>query len=291
VKPEAVVRTERVLGVAAEEWTQVASRGYALGDRWRIRLRDGRTVFAKRAIDAPTAESLRTEHGVYVALRAPFMPPLLGWEEAELPLLVLADLSGAQWPPPWTAGAIEAVLDTLAEVAATRPPGGLRRLAAEPPETWHAVAREPGPFFALGLCSESWFEQCLPTLLEASHPALLDGEALLHFDVRSDNLCIHEGRAILVDWNLACVGSSAFDIAFWLPSLTLEHGQQPEGLVRDRPDVDAFAAIVAGFFAARAGLPAPPGAPTVRSFQLAQLEVALPWAARVLGLPMPKARQ
>jgi hypothetical protein len=33
-------------------------------------------------------------------------------------------------------------------------------------------------------------------------------------------------------------------------------------------------------------LPAPPGAPRVRGFQRAQLEVALPWACRVLGLPV-----
>jgi hypothetical protein len=44
---------------------------------------------------------------------------------------------------------------------------------------------------------------------------------------------------------------------------------------------------VAGFFAARAGLPAPEGAPTVREFQLRQLEVALPWAARELGQAPP----
>jgi hypothetical protein len=31
------------------------------------------------------------------------------------------------------------------------------------------------------------------------------------------------------------------------------------------------------------GLPPPEGAPAVRGFQLAQLEIALPWACRVLG--------
>jgi len=124
----------------------------------------------------------------------------------------------------------------------------------------------------------------LPALLEASRPGMLEGDALLHFDVRSDNLCIRGDRAVLVDWNLACVGNPAFDVAFWLPSLTLENGPQPDELADDCADVNAFAAVVAGFFAARAGLPPPPGAPAVRAFQLAQLEVALPWAIRVLGL-------
>ena len=57
-------------------------------------------MFAKRAIDDATAQWLRLEHRTYSALRASFMPELLGWEDAELPLLVLEDLSTAHWPPP-----------------------------------------------------------------------------------------------------------------------------------------------------------------------------------------------
>jgi hypothetical protein len=87
---------------------------------------------------------------------------------------------------------------------------------------------------------------------------------------------------VLVDWNLACVGNGAFDVAFWLPSLRLEDGPEPwEVMTQAGP----LAAAVAGFFAARAGLPPPEGAPTVRDFQRRQLDVALPWAARELGLP------
>jgi len=49
-------------------------------------------------------------------------------------------------------------------------------------------------------------------------------------------------------------------------------------------DVEEFAAFVAGFFAALAGLEPPKGAPRVRGFQQAQLEAALPWARSVLGV-------
>jgi hypothetical protein len=53
-------------------------------------------------------------------------------------------------------------------------------------------------------------------------------------------------------------------------------------------DVDpGLAAVVAGFFAARAGLPAIAKAPGVREVQLAQLVVALPWAARRCGFAVP----
>lgn len=284
MKPAAVTRTERVLGVAAEAWTPVTGRGYALGDRWLVQLENGTTAFAKRALGEPTAEQLREEHAVYAGLGAAFMPRLLGWEDGPLPLLVLEDLSAATWPPPWSEDSVEAVLETLAAVAATDPPGGLRRLAADPPVGWPEVARDPEPFLGLGLCPAAWLEEALPSLLAASDPARLDGGALLHLDVRSDNLCLHDGRAVLVDWNWASVGNPAVDVAFWLPSLTLEGGPRPDEVARLAPGASELAAIVAGFFAALAGLPPPAGAPTVRPFQLAQLEVALPWAIRVLGL-------
>jgi hypothetical protein len=57
------------------------------------------------------------------------------------------------------------------------------------------------------------------------------------------------------------------------------------GAARDLPGADAFAAWIAGFFAARAGLPPPPTAPTVRPLQVAQLREALPWTVQVLDLP------
>jgi hypothetical protein len=284
VKPEAVARTELALDATAASWTPVASR-YALGDRWLIRLEDGRTAFAKRAIGAATAEWLRLEHRIYSALRAAFMPELLGWEDAELPLLVLEDLSAAHWPPPWPRGSVEAVLRTCGEIAATPPPDGLSRLADDPPWSWRDVAADPAPFLGLGLSSATWLDEALPALLQASDPSRLDGDTLLHGDARSDNLCIRDERVLLVDWNWACVGNPSVDVAFWLPSLTLEGGPEPDEIVRAYPGAAELAPIVAGFFAATAGLPPPAGAPGVRSFQLAQLEVALPWAVRVLGLP------
>jgi len=121
-------------------------------------------------------------------------------------------------------------------------------------------------------------------LLEPGRTCALAGEAFLHLDVRSDNLCLRDERAVLVDWNLAHVGNPLLDIVCWLPSLKLEGGPDPWELVADS---QGFAALLGGFFASRAGLPPPPTAPTVREFQRRQAEVALPWAARELGLPPP----
>ena len=200
-------------------------------------------------------------------------------------MLVLEDLSDCVWPPPWTREGVDAVLATLERVAATPPPDGTPLLEddRESVSGWHAVAADPAPFLSLGMCEHDWLETVLPKLIGAADAAVLGGEGLLHLDVRSDNLCLREGRALLVDWNWAAVGNARIDVAFWLPSLVLEAGcAQPEDVIGDEPEL---AALVAGFFAPRAGLPPPVGAPAVRGFQRAQLEVALPWAIRSLELP------
>lgn len=63
-------------------------------------------------------------------------------------------------------------------------------------------------------------------------------------------------------------------------------GPKPTAVADCRPEV---VAIVAGFFAARAGLPAVPRGPLPRGSQQAQLRTALPWAIEVLGLaPLDK---
>ena len=102
--------------------------------------------------------------------------------------------------------------------------------------------------------------------------------------VRSDNLCLRDGAAVLVDWNWAVVGNPTVDLAGWASSLTSEGGPPPESVAPDAPEL---ASLLAGYFAAQAGLPAPAFAPRVRQVQLSQARVALPWAARALGIEEP----
>jgi len=281
MKPEAVVRAERLLGGQAESWRRVESRGWTRNEHWTIVLRGGARAFLKEAWVPPSPEWLRQEAEVLSLVRGPFAPELLAFEDGERPLLVLEDLSdGPHWPPPWRPGDVEAVLATLEEVAALRV-DSLPRLEALP--GWHEVADDPALFLSLGFASAGWLERALPELLAAQDGVDTSGDALLHADVRSDNLCIRDGRAVLVDWNHACLGHPELDVAAWLPSLALEGGPGPREVGR----ADEFAAHVAGYFAALAGLPPPEGAPRVRGFQLAQLGVALPWACAVLGLEPP----
>jgi hypothetical protein len=264
-------------------------RGYTPAERWVVELDDGRSVFVKVGINELTAGWLRDEQRVYAALEAPFMPRLLGWADGDRPMLVLEDLSSAAWPPPWTDSRVASVLQTLREVAATPPPPWLSPASSSGllDRGWPSVREDPGPMLSTGIVDRAWLESAFPVLQAAADACLLDGDELLHLDVRSDNICFRpDGSAVLVDWNLAVVGNARLDIAAWLPTLVSEGGPSPETILADAGPEAAF---IAGFFAARAGQPPIPGAPAIRPLQLEQLRHALPWACRELGLPLPFA--
>ena len=93
MKPDAVLRTERVLGVEAESWTPVVSGGWSRNEHWTIVCKDGTRAFLKLASIEPSPQWLRDEVRVYECVEGPFMPRFLGWEDGEQPLLVLEDAS------------------------------------------------------------------------------------------------------------------------------------------------------------------------------------------------------
>jgi aminoglycoside phosphotransferase (APT) family kinase protein len=213
------------------------------------------------------------------------MPRLLGFDDdGAVPVLALEDLSDATWPPPWTDALVAAVMRSLDEVHRADPPPHVDRMHATPGSGWGAIARAPAHFLALALCSSAWLAGALPRLLEAEARAPLEGDALVHLDVRSDNVCICGGQAVLVDWVEARIANPDLDVAFWLPSLAAEGGPQPEAILPAAPELAAW---VAGYFASRAGEPPIADAPHVRPLQLMQARTALPWVARALGLPPP----
>ena len=201
-----------------------------------------------------------------------------------VPMLVLEDLSTGYWPPPWRLSDVERVMSVLETLHGTAPPAGLGPIQREQFEGWPRVARDPEPFLRLGLVPKEWLDQALPTLIEAEAAARLEGDELLHLDVRSDNICLLPDRVVLVDWNNVCLGNGSFELASWLPSLHAEGGPTPWSML---PGAAEFASALSGYFAALAGLPSPEGAPKVRTVQFQQLRTALPWAVRELGLPVP----
>ena len=245
-------------------------------------LENGETAFVKIATNAPTAAWLHTEHHLYTHLPPGVpRPTLLGWCAQPMPALALTDLSAAHWPPPWSEARIHAVLHTL-KTLSTTPVHGLPPISAALATGWHTVASDPGSFLRLGLVTPSWLTAHISALQCAAQLAEIQGTHTLHLDVRSDNLCIVDGTACLVDWNHACQGAAPVDAAFWAPSLRAEGGPPPEDLLGHAP---GLAAVVSGFYAHRAGLSDIPHAPSVRPLQQTLLHAALPWVIRALQLP------
>ena len=290
--PDDIDRIERALGWRPTSFRPAtADRGTTeTAARWIVADREGtdsdrRSAFVKVGATGLTAGWTRTEYRTYRSLHGWFLPEVLGFDDdGTCPVLALEDLSGADWPPPWTDERVAGVLDALAAIAETPPPGHLTSELGDDGADWRNVAADPEPFLALGLCSASWLEGALAALTAAADGAPLQGDALVHLDIRSDNLCFRDGRVVVIDWNHARRANPDLDVAFWLPSLHAEGGPPPDRIL---PDAPGLAAWVAGYFCARAGLAPIPDAPHVRPLQVQQSRTALPWAARGLGLPPP----
>jgi hypothetical protein len=257
--------------------------GYSTADRFAVTLADGRSVFVKSAEAPNLAGWLRREHEVYAALSGTFIPELVGWDDDGVrPVLAIEDLSDADWSPRWDEARVAAVLAALDELAgATAPPDTppVRESFAELFDRWRVVEADPGPFLSAGLRDREWLHRALPVILAAVDAAPVDGDRVCHLDVRSDNLCFRDGRALLVDWNWTSLANPAVDVAAWLPSVRVEGGPPPWEVL---PDAGDLAAWIAGVWAAVVGLPPPETAPHVRDLQRRQLAVALDWIDREL---------
>jgi hypothetical protein len=277
-----------------EAVTQVG--GFSPGLAVRVLFANGRRVFVK-AISAecnPESPAIyRAEAGFAAALpRAVPAPRLLGfWEVDGWVTLVFEDLDGHPPALPWQPAELDRVLAALAELSDILTPSpipaptiqtafgaefeGWRRLRAQPD-------RQPQV--------DAWAGDNLDLLadIEAAWPEAAAGDTLLHADIRADNILLTENRVVLVDWPWARIGAAWIDLLFMLPSVAMQGGPQPQEVFDAHPvartaDPDAVTSVLAafaGFMMYGSTQPAPPGLPTLRSFQLAQGRAAVSWLQR-----------
>jgi thiamine kinase-like enzyme len=127
--------------------------------------------------------------------------------------------------------------------------------------------------------------------LEARAPDAVNGETLLHFDVRADNILMDDERVWFVDWPHACTGAAWFDVVGMAPSVAMQGGppaqevfaRYPGAAAVDENALTQAVAALAGYFTYQALQPPPPGIPTVRAFQAAQGRIAREWLAHRTG--------
>jgi len=154
---------------------------------------------------------------------------------------------------------------------------------------WRTLAGAPGRTGGL----DEWSRRNLDRLatVEAAWSQHAAGTALLHMDLRADNLLLTATGVVVVDWPWACVGSPLLDVVGFAPSVAMQGGPDPARLLSmtvagrsaDRESVLALACAVAGYFTEVSMRPPDQGLPTVRAFQEAQGVVARRWVEQLLA--------
>jgi aminoglycoside phosphotransferase (APT) family kinase protein len=280
-----------------------ATSGFSPGFAAVLELADGRGVFVKAVSaeqNATSPELARAEIRVAAALPPQVSAPRLLWssDDGDWVLLGFEVAHGRSPEVPWRPETLAAVLDAVAGVATAPLAGGhglprvadlladdftgWRRLAALDPTDRERIA-------GLGGRIGAWATDHLEDLLawESEAPRVLAGDALVHGDLRADNVLVDpdQRRVWLIDWPHAGVGAPWLDTAFMLPSVALQGGGDPAELFAAQPssrgvpaaDLRAGLAGLAGYFAWSSQQPAPRGIPNLRSFQAAQAVATLRW--------------
>jgi hypothetical protein len=284
--PELVDLVTRTLAKRPVHW-KTPHTGLSAAQRFVVRFEDGSSAFVKAAVDADTERWLRVERTILSTLEEDFIPRTIAWaEEATHPVLMTEDLSYAHWPADqypvlWLPGQFDAMFRTLERVAATAAPETLPSAEQHYTPCWHRIAEAPERFLALGLCPERWYRDAIDGLVQAESALSLAGEALVHGDVRSDNVCFLGERMVLVDWSGASRGNPLLDKALVAGSIPLEGGPDPFDVM---PDGGLFAAHQSGFLAWRALHPSEAPNWLVKVF-LRMALIQMRWAAQALDLP------
>lgn len=274
--------------------------GFSPGPAARVRCADGSRAFVKAAGLAlnPESPGLHRNEG-QIAARLPAtapVPRLHGvYDDGDWVALIYDEIDGSMPATPWRAGDLDRVLTALNDLSRSLTPcpmdgvpdlsdmlesrmHGFARLAADPPADL-----------------SGWERRNLDRLATAGTEVLdhLTGDTLVHLDIRADNILLGaDHRAYFVDWPWACRGPAWVDTVLFLINVG-HYGGDPEAYLAGHPlfadatpeHVTGLLVGFAGMFAEQSRRPAPPGLPTVRAFQRAQLDVLLPWIRRRTGWP------
>jgi aminoglycoside phosphotransferase (APT) family kinase protein len=237
----------------------------------------------------------RKEAEVVAAMPDSAPVPRLHWMYDDDVWVVLGfeDIDGRHPTLPWQEDDLDLVVRSLREMSALLTPSPI-----ESPTASSRFAQDIRGWERALLRNEAmlepWVLRNLERLaeLEASAPAAAEGETLLHFDTRADNLLIAESRVYVVDWPSACIGAAWADWVAMIPSVVMQGGPSPQAVldrfqIKDASsaEIDAVLCSLAGYFVVRSLDAPPPGLPTVRAFQAAQGKVAVAWLRERLGWP------
>lgn len=272
--------------------------GMSPGPAARVRSRAGAAAFVKACgtdLNPDTPELLRSEARVLSALPThPSLPRLLDvYDDGDWVALLIEDLAGAPPPAPWHRSDVRRVSDVIREL---RPV-----LDATAPEGV-AAAGESSPIFLTRWRELEGRLHLLHPWWATHHDALADhaqraagligGEALLHWDIRADNVVRAGDRIVLVDWGQARRGAPWMDHALLALDCSMSGSElstaeladtDPSLRSRDPGDLVALAAAAAMSFASRSTEPAAQGLPTMPATSARWAESLRPYLAAALS--------
>ncbi len=280
--------------------------GFSPGVAVRPTAENGRRAFLKAVSPEPNPEAPlvhRREISIVNALPTATPVPRLLWshDEGDDGWVVLAfeDIDGRHPTQPWQTDELDRVVAAMEELAATLTPSPVPAAAvgtagnrfATDRRGWRLLRDErPSRLDRL----DEWSRRNLDALIgmESTIEDAIEGDTLLHQDLRSDNILLAGDRTWFVDWPHARIGAAWLEVVTFAPSVTMQGGPPPENVVTrhaairvaDPDAVTAAAVALAGFFTHRAAQPPPPGLPTVRAFQDAQGAITRDWVSQRTGL-------
>ena len=275
--------------------------GFSPGSADRVYAANGKSAFVKavnRGRNPDTVDLHRRELEVLQTLPdSVSVPRLLGsFDDGEWVALVIECVDGVHPSAPPSRAEIWAVLSAVAALPAVRAnsgwavfPRATQELAAAF-ESWTSIRREGwSESLPVGACDR------LDELqrLAAGAARAVDGDHLVHLDLRSDNVLLDDGgRAWLVDWPWASVGVRWLDgLTFLLDARLNGSDVDAEEIIASHPlfalaPADGINAVLSGltsYFLAEAQRPAPENMPTLRAFQREEGLAGLSWLAQRLG--------
>ncbi|GGR28009.1 phosphotransferase family protein [Streptomyces griseomycini] len=262
-----------------------------------MRLVDGRRVFVKAVGAEPnpdTPDLHRSEARITAALpiAAPVPQLLMTLDLEGWVVLVFEDVDGRMPAQPWQLDELHRVLAAANELSVLLDPSPI----AAPPvadrfgekfQGWRRLSAASADGTDDLAWLDPWARRNLGRLLdrEAAWIAAAAGSALIHGDLRADNVLLTDDRVMVVDWPWAAVGASWFDVVAMGPSVIMQGAPDAVSLLdqhlfargADPEDVTTVLIAMAGYFLRQSVQAPPPGLPTVRDFQRAQGQAALHW--------------
>ncbi|TFB73758.1 aminoglycoside phosphotransferase family protein [Cryobacterium glaciale] len=291
---------ENILGGAVVEAHSQAN-GFSPGSADRVHAANGRGAFVKavsRERNSDTLDLHRRELAVLRMLPASLaVPRLLGfYDDGEWVALVIESIAGVHPREIPTLSEILAVLSALESLPKVRGGAGWAGVPDAVAELVSAFAgwrsiRSAGRAEALPACAYEHLDEL--EQLAAGAVQVVDGDYLLHLDLRSDNILFDDtGRAWLVDWPWAGVGVRWLDaLTFLLDARLRGSDADVDEIIATHPlfadaDDHAINAVLSGltaYFLDAAQKPAPENTPTLRAFQRAEGVAGLVWLGERLG--------